>query len=451
MQNIEYNREFKESFRKIALPVALQNMLFISLNFVDSLMVGRLGQAEFNAVGLGGQYYFIVNLFVVGSASASLIYMSQYYGNDDLVGYRKASGLAVISCFIIGLIAALLAVLMPAKIIGVFSEDQTIIQFGAKYLSVVGLQLPIMGITLPLAMSSRAARNAKLPLVISAISLGANTLLNYILIFGKLGLPAMGVSGAALATLSSSALALLLYIIIINATDNPLRAPIKAFFKIDKAFVVKVYQTGWTVVVHECLWSLGISIFIMILSRMRTDGYTAYRIAAQFTRFEFIFAMAISSSASVTIGQLLGRKDIDKALAYEKKYAKTQIAINVVVSILIVLITYALVDLFNVSAAIKRDAVYMALALCVFLPLKAYSAMQAAGILRAGGDTKWPVFFELAGTYFVDVPILYLLLRYTKLVSPTIIFFASSGAILTSILLYRRVKSGKWAKNLISN
>ncbi len=450
MDKTQYNQEFKESFRKIALPVGLQNILFISLNFVDSLMVGRLGQAEFNAVGLGGQYYFLINLFVVGTASASAIYMSQFFGNDDIKGYRKSSGLAILSCLIIGLLAGGLAILLPAKIMRIFTEDSAVINNGIKYLSIIGFQLPIMSVMLPLAMASRASRNAKLPLIISAISLISNTALNYVLIFGKFGFPKLGVSGAALATLISSVLALLLYVVIINTTQNALRGSIKDFLNIDKAFIVKVYSTGWTVIVHECLWSLGISLFVLILSRTSTDGYTAYQIASKFVKFSFIFIMAISSSASVTIGMLLGRKDIDKALIYEKMYSKTQVAINTVVAVLIVILTYYLVDLFKVSAAIKSDAFYTTIALCLFLPLKSYSGMQAAGILRAGGDTKIPVFMELAGTYLVDVPVLYILLNYSNLTTPQIIFFASSGSILTSILLYRRVKSKKWAKNLIS-
>ncbi len=450
MDNAQYNQEFKESFRKIALPVGLQNILFISLNFVDSLMVGRLGQTEFNAVGLGGQYYFLINLFVVGTASASVIYMSQYFGNDDIKGYRKSSGLAILSCLIIGLLAGGLAILLPAKIMRIFTEDSAVINSGIRYLSIIGFQLPIMSVMLPLAMASRASRNAKLPLIISSISLISNTALNYLLIFGKFGFPKFGVSGAALATLISSALALLLYVIIINTTQNALRGSLKDFLNIDKAFIAKVYSTGWTVIVHECLWSLGISLFVLILSRTSTDGYTSYQIASKFVKFSFIFIMAISSSASVTIGMLLGRKDIDKALIYEKMYSKTQVVINTVVAILIVVITYYLVDLFKVSEAIKSDAFYTTIALCLFLPLKSYSGMQAAGILRAGGDTKIPVFMELAGTYLVDVPVLYILLNYSNLTTPQIIFFASSGSILTSILLYRRVKSKKWAKNLIS-
>ncbi len=450
MDKTQYNQEFKESFRKIALPVGLQNILFISLNFVDSLMVGRLGQTEFNAVGLGGQFYFLTNLFVVGTASASVIYMSQYFGNGDIKGYRKSAGLAILSCLIIGLLTGSLALLMPDKIMRIFTKDGAVISHGIKYLSLIAFHLPIMAMLLPLAMASRASRNAKLPLIISTISLISNTALNYVLIFGKFGLPKLGVSGAALATLLSSAFALILYIVIINTTKNALRGSIRDFLNIDKAFIAKVYSTGWTVIVHECLWSLGISLFVLILSRSSTDGYTSYQIANKFVKFSFIFIMAISSSASVTIGMLLGRKDIDKALAYEKMYSRTQVAINTVVAVLIVIITYFLVDLFKVSATIKADAFYTTIALCIFLPLKSYSGMQAAGILRAGGDTKIPVFMELAGTYLVDVPVLYLLLHFSNLPTPWIIFFASSGSILTSVLLYRRVKSKKWAKNLIS-
>ncbi len=131
MNSSSYNREFRESFIKIALPVGLQNLLITSLSFVDSLMVGQLGQAEFNAVSLAGQFYFIINLIIVGVSSAAVIYTAQYYGSGDLKGYRKSAGLAIISCLVVGILAGLFAVLAPSTIISAFTKETTIIAFGS--------------------------------------------------------------------------------------------------------------------------------------------------------------------------------------------------------------------------------------------------------------------------------------------------------------------------------
>ncbi len=445
-----YDLEFKESFKKIAIPVGIQNLFFVSLTFVDALMVGMLGQVEYNAVGLGGQFYFLVNVFVVGFSSSCAIYMAQFFGKEDIKGFRKSAGLGIILCLTLGLIAGGLAIFFPELIISFFTKQPEIIKKGAEYLNIRGFQIPLMSVIIPLATASKTSGNAKLPLKISIVTLSTNTILNYLLIFGNLGFPKLGVSGAAIATLISSLISIILYTIIINITDNYLRGSISDYINITGDFVKKVFKTGWGVIIHEVLWSIGITIFVLILSRMRTDGYTAYNIAIQFIKLAFIFSLAISSAASITIGMLLGRKDIDKALAYEKKYSKIQIKIGFLVSLVIVIATYFLVGLFNISDAIRMDAFYTSVALAIFWPLKSYSGMQAAGILRSGGDTRVPVFFELAGMYFVDIPFLLVLLKFTDLATPIIMFFASTGSLLTSALLYKRVKSRKWAKNLVS-
>ncbi len=449
MNNAEYNREFRDSFVKIALPVGLQSLLITSLTFVDSLMVGQLGQAEFNAVSLGAQFHFIINVLIAGFSSAAVIYTAQYYGNNDIKGYRKSVGLGIISCFCMGLFAALFVLLMPNNIMTLFTSEPSIIDYGIKYLTIVSFQIPIMAINLPLAMSSRAAQNAKLPLIVSSTSFSLNTVLNYLLIFGNFGFPKLGVRGAALATLLSSSVGLLLYIIGIYLTDHPLNGSIKDFLNIDKPFVIKVIKTGWIVILHELFWSIGVSLFVLIMSRFRTDGFTSYKIAHNFFEFAFIFASAISSTASVTLGMLLGRNDIDKAIDYQKKYAKTLFAVSIVASCLIIVSSYYLVDFFNVSISIKRNAFYCAVALSFLLPIMNYNALQVTGVLRAGGDTKVPALIELFGVYLIDAPVLYLLLRFTSLPTPIVIVLGSLSCLITFGLFYRRAKSGNWAKNLI--
>ncbi len=451
MESALQDREFKESFKKVALPVALQNLLFSSLNFVDSLMLGMLGQTEYNAAGIGNQFYMIINVIIVGFTSAVLIYVTQYFGNSDLKGFRKSVGLGLISSFTFGLIAFIFSVSFPEFILSFYTDDVDIIREGVKYLRIMSIQMLIIGIILPFATASRASKNAKIPLIISGTAFAFNTFMNYVLIFGNFGAPEMGVEGAAVATVLARVLSLVLYlIVIISSKDNPLHGNIRDYINIKKAFVLKVLKTGWSVILHETLWVLAISLYTAILSKNRTDGYTAYLIGIQFMMIQMTFSMAVSSAASVTIGAQLGRKDIEKALLYEKKYSKTQIIVSLTSSIIVIIAAYLMVDLFEVSEAIKNTAFYVCISLCMIFPFKTYSGMLSSGILRAGGDTKVPVFLELFGMYLFDAPILYILLKTTQLTTPVIIFFGSISSVITSVLLTKRVNSKKWAKNLIS-
>lgn len=450
MNNSIEKKDFYLSFKKIALPVALQNLFFISLGLVDSLMVGSLGQVEYNGVGIGSQFFFIVQLFIVGISSACTIFSTQYFGNNDEVGFRKSAGLGIISSFITGLVCGLSAIFFPEFIIGLFSKETSIIETGALYLRIVGFQIPIASIVIPLAMASRSSQNAKLPLVISSISLLCNTTLNYLLIFGSFGFPKLGVAGAAIATLFASLVSLVMYLILIKRSKSPINGPFKDFIGFTKEFAVKVFFTGWTIIMHEVLWVLGISFFTLIISRNSSDSYTAYDIAVKFMRFSLIFSMSISSAASITIGNILGRKEIAKALYYEKLYSKTQIICSIIGGLISILLTFILIRFYNISYSVKEVTFYVAISITFFFPIKSYSGMQAAGILRAGGDTKIPVFLELFGNYFINIPILFFLLKYTNLELYFILFFASFGDILTAILLHKRVKKGEWANNLIS-
>ncbi len=451
MKDFFREKEFIESFKKVALPIAIQQLLFSSLSFVDSLMVGRLGQYEYNAVGLANEYLLIVIMVMVGIGAAVSIYITQYFGNSDYKGFRKSTGLGIIISFIFSVVALYISLFFPRLIMSIFTREKEILDFGVDYLNIIAFQIPLIAISIPLSMAFKSSKNAKVTLINSAISFGLNTLLNYILIFGNFGMPRLGIEGAAIATVVSRILGVLIYIIIIIINkDTPLHGSIKDYFAVNLSFVKKVFKTGWTVIIHETLWVLGVTAFTAILSMNRTDAYTAYQISLQFAMLIMILSGSIASTASVTIGAQLGRKDIEKALEYERKYSITQVLVSAFESIIVIIVSYFLIDLFNVSEAIKSVAFYVCIVESIIIPFKAYSGMQAAGILRSGGDTKYPVFIELMGVYLFDVPILYVLLTYTNLSTPVIIFFSSLGAVVTSVLLYKRVKSKKWAKNLIA-
>lgn len=449
MKVLSAETEFKESFYKIALPSSLQMLLMTSLAFVDSIMVGSLGQFEYNAVGLAGQYTFIASLFNVGIVSSVMIYMSQFYGAKEFVKFRGALGFGVIFALTISSIFMAVAVFLPVQLMSLFTDHQQIIDYGVSYLTMAGLQFPFMALTLSFSYAFKASKNATVPLIVSLVSFSLNSLLNYFLIYGILFFPPLGVRGAAIATVLSRSTALVLYLVIIFSTQNILRAKLSDFFSFTKKFIVNIFRTGWSVILHECFWSVGISSLMFIVSRERTDAYSSFQIASSFSRFMMVFSLGVSSAASITIGALLGRKNIDAALKYEKKYSIVQMIMSIISAVVIIGLIYLLIDVFNVSEEIKYNAIVYTVIICIFNPMKFYSGMQAAGILRAGGDTKWPVLYEVAPIYLIKIPLLLVLLRHTNLPFSIILPITYIGDFVTFILIYMRVKSRKWAKNLI--
>lgn len=450
MVSPDIREEFRESLRKIALPVTLQNILFVSLNFVDTLMVGKLGKVPFSAVGLGGQYYFLANLAIVGIVSGMQIYMAQYWGEENVKGYRQVTGLSVISSLVVSLFFALPAFFAAEFILSLFSKDRELIAEGVPYLRIIAFQIPLIAVVLSFASASRASKNAKIPLRVSMVSLCTNTLLNYLLIFGKFGFPKLEVRGAAIATVLSVFLSLCQYFLYILKPENPLHANPKEFLSFGRDLALKVFRTGWPVFLHEVFWSLGMSLYVIIFSRTSTDVYASYQIANQLMRITYISTVGISSAASITIGNQLGAKNIDKAVLFEKAYSKLLLLVSSSVALLMIGIAYFAVNWFNVSQEIRQNAFGMIIVIAFFLPPRMYNAMEAAGILRAGGDTGYPVFLELSGIYLINLPLAFVGLRFLDIPYPAVVALSSLGDICILGLMYRRVKSKVWAKNLIS-
>lgn len=443
------NMEFYDALKKVSIPVLIQNLLFFSLSFVDTLMVGSLGKLEFSGVGISGQYYFLAYFLIIGLTSALQIYMAQYFGSGNIKGYRSSVGLAIISSFFAVMLFSLPAILIPETVLSFFTKDQELIKMGSKYLEIIGYQYPLIAITLPLATASRSAKDAKLPMRISIISLALNTILNYIFIFGHFGIPALGVRGAAFATLLASSVSLAQYIFLIRKRQMPLNGPISEFLDISKAFVKKAIKTGWTVVGHEIFWSLGYTLFIVVISRSSTDAYASYQISSQFLRLTMIAAMAVSSAATVTIGAQLGANEIQKAIRFQKLFTSFQVKVSFAATALAIVTAYFAVDLFNVPQNIRTLAFHMTVVSALALPFKFHNGMLAAGILRAGGDTKIPVLYELGGMYLGNIPLLYICIYHLNLPYILAIGIAAIGDGFVALLLRNRAKSGIWAKNLV--
>ena len=209
------DRDFFRTMMAIALPVAFQQLISASLNMVDVLMVGQLGETSIAAVGLANQVFFLLILFLFGVSSGMAIFTAQYWGKGDVESIRRVLGLALVVALAVGTGFSIAAVGFPRQVLSFYTEDPRVIELGASYLRIVGLSYPAVAIVTSYIAVLRSVTLVKLAAFISAAALALKTGLAYLLIFGVAGLPALGVRGAALGTATAwfFELALLLFLV----------------------------------------------------------------------------------------------------------------------------------------------------------------------------------------------------------------------------------------------
>ena len=214
LNNIK-TRELLSMLRKIALPIALQSLIGSSLNLIDNLMVGSLGELQLNAVGVSVQIFFIYWMLLYGISGGAATFISQFYGVSDFKNIRRTTGFTLTIALGIGLLFFIAAEAFPQYILRIFSKFPEVIEEGSSYVRLAAPTFLMLAVTQPFTIALRATQQTRLPLYASAVALATNTVLNYILIFGRLGLPALGVNGAALATAIARLLemGLILYVV----------------------------------------------------------------------------------------------------------------------------------------------------------------------------------------------------------------------------------------------
>lgn len=434
---------------KIAIPVALQNLVISSLSFVDTLMIGQLGEVEIAAVGIGNQLFFLYTLLLFGIGSASSIFASQFWGKKDVLNIRHTSGLGVM----LGLIGALpftfFSLLIPETLVGIFSTDPQVIELGSEYIRIVAVSYLFSAIVITMSQVQRSLERANLPFIVSVCALGLNTFLNYLLIFGKAGFPALGVKGAALATAFARGVeCILLILIIYNSKENPAAGRFRDLFGFSAGFMKRFMKTASPVIINEFFWALGMTVFKIVFGRMGTSALASVNIAEAVMNLMFVALMGSATGTSVLTGKKIGEGDYTGAKNNGRKFIQLAITEAVIIAVVCALLSGLLPRGFNVPEEIKRSASRIILIFAVFLPFKSFNLHTIVGVFRGGGDTLFAAIAEISGVWCVGVVLA--LFTGIRLGLPIHIVYAfiSLEEVSKTILCAWRLRSGKWVHDL---
>ncbi|MEG1684019.1 MAG: MATE family efflux transporter, partial [Oscillospiraceae bacterium] len=446
---------FYRRLMALALPLVLQNLITTSLGFVDTFMVGLLGNAEMAAVTAANAPIFLVQVIIFGLMSGLCVLVSQYWGRGDTDAINRVMGVAMYAGVLVSSLVAIVLLVEPFAIMRLLTPNETLVQMGAPYLRIVGVSYIFNSISSVYVAMQRSTENPAFGMQVFTVSMLANTLLNYMFIFGKLGAPALGITGAAVATLSSRVLEFA--IVVLYGLKNK-RIPLRFsnLFRPGMEIFKSFLRYSSPVMCNETLWGLGTTCITMIMGHMAfsTEMLAAYAIMGNIDKFSTVTCFGLAGATAVLVGKRIGegaKPDEVYSLGICLLTVATAVGIVVGLALGALLPTFflpVLYPLFQLSPLATEIAVTMAILFACTMPMRAFDISNITGLLRAGGDAKMASVIDLTPLWCAAIP----LTAFLALVVHAPVFWIclaiQSESIFKMPLGVFRLRSRKWINDI---
>lgn len=452
-----FNQSFWRSMLTLAIPIAIQNLLTSSFTLVDTLMVGQLGDVSLAAVGMAGQWSWLLNMVIFGICSGASVFFSQFFGDGNKEGFRHTYCIAAVSGLFFSFLFSLIGFFAPRTVISIFNRDAAVLDAGVRYLKIAVFSYPAVMMNLLVNIVFRSTERVKLPMYVAFFTTILNAFLDYGLIFGAFGLPQMGISGAAIATVISAwSGPVILFIVMAITKDDIIFAPIKSLFGFHKEFVTEFTRRATPVVCNETLWGLGTVVYNIIFSNLGYEYTAAISILRTFENIAFAFFVGMNNAACVMVGQDIGSGNIRSGIQKSARFMILIPAAGAVVGAVILLFRDQLIGIFNMGGTITDKTLQAArgilLVYALELAVRNLPYVAIVGVFRSGGETKQGMKYDLLCLWLISIPITFLAAFVFRL--PFVAVFALSYICedyLKTVLCIRYFRSNRWIKPVTEN
>lgn len=401
---METSLDFKKEFIKIAVPVALQSLLHSSFSIVDQIMVGQLGEVSIAGIGLAGRFSSIYSVLLSAIASVAGIMLAQYIGKRDDKNIGKSFYLNLILSSLLSLLFFLLCVLIPKNLMGLYTSDLDTKIAAAVYLMIVAIGFFPGTVSIICSTLLRCMGYAKASLYAAIFNAALDTLLSYILIFGKFHFPEMGIAGAAWGTVFAQFAegAVILYLLVRTKKKEKWNLPFSFRLDID----------GWKqysailipILASELFWSFGENVYAAIYGHLGTKPLAAMTLISSMVVLFMGLMGGISSAAGVLCGKRLGAGESDIAYQEAKNMMTYGLFGSMILSFLLILFGRYYVSIFQVELYVQKTAYWLLVVFAIMAPIKVQN-MILGGILHSGGKTSYGLIIDLTGTWGFGVPL----------------------------------------------
>ncbi len=439
---------FRNSLFRLAIPIMLQQLMSASISMLGNMMVGGLGDNALAALLQATQISFLMMVFMFGISSTTQAFASQYWGQKDIASIRKTLGFSLVCGQVIGWGFFAVSFLAPDAILSLYTKDAAVHALGVEYLRIACFSYPIIGFTSAYAATLRGTENVKLPMATSVIGLLLNGILNYLLIYGNLGFPKMGISGAAVAVVAAQLTDMTLLLLLSRLLKMPTAKSEYPLLRFDKAFVKRFGVIAVPIFLNESLWALAQATIVLIYSWLGTQMAAAMGVFGTFERLGFVAFMGIGNACGVLCGKCIGAKDEENAQLYAMRILRLAPLFGLIAGLAANLLMPVVLSFYVLSDAARAILTNNVRLYILLAPVMAVSYTIVVGALRCGGDARYSLLLDAglqwalivtgvaAAAFVLHVPLIW------------VYAFTAPGELVKLVMGVRRIKSRLWMHNL---
>lgn len=441
------DKKFYRSVLVIAVPLMIQQLISSSVNLIDNMMVGQLGDAALGGVAAVNRFYMIANFGTMGIINAAAIFIAQFFGANKEKEMKQSFRFSIISGLLVVIPFCLIGLFFPEWILRFFTHETEIIEVGIEYILVAAFTFLPLAFSYSIAGAMRAIGETKIPLFAGTLAVIVNCVGNYCLIFGKFGCPMLGVQGAAYATLLARIIEVLILMFVLKVKEFPFKTKIRDIFDVPVSLVKNILIKAAPLTLNELLWSFGMATLFKFYATRGPEAMSGYSVASTISDLFFVLFGGMAAATNVLVAQPLGANNLDEGRKNGYRMIGTSIVLSLFFAVMMFASSYIIPSFYEISEDSLNIAesflriggilfwIYMANTECYF-------------VLRAGGDTKSTLFMDSLFMWMINLPLVGTLAYITNIDILLLYIIGQCTDLVKLCFAYWLVTKEKWVKNI---
>lgn len=441
-------KSFYKTFFTLAAIIGLQNILTFGVNLSDNLMLGAYSEAALSGVAIANQIQFVLQMLVMGVCEGVVIMASRYWGAKDIDSIKNIASIGMRLSMLLGLVMWAVVFFFPASCLSLFTADEAVIAEGTQFVRIICFSYLFFAMTSSLLATLRSVETVKIGFILSSTTLFINVCLNYLLIYGHFGFPALGVQGSAIATLSARMIELVIVCVFVKRFDRKIRLQLRDFFRFEWELFRRYIRLGSPILMSNLVWGIAMGTQTAILGHMGAAAIAANSIATTVFQIVSVIVFASASATTVVIGKTIGEGRADQIKAYAKTLQMLYLIIGLVTGALLFLVKDHVLGFYTISEEARALALQFMTVLAVTVCGTAYQMPCLTGIVRSGGDTKFVLYNDTIFMWLIVLPAS-ALCAFVFGLSPVVTFIClKSDQILKCFVAIVKVNRFRWIRPL---
>ena len=445
---MKVDKAFYKKFFSMYVALILQNVITISVNLADNIMLGAYSETALSGVAAVNQIQFVYQQLLFAVGEGLVIFCSQYWGKRQTGPMKKIASTAMHTALIIGIILFSLVSLFPSQALKIFTTDGPIIAEGVRYLNIIRFTYLFFAVTQILLATLRSVGTVKIAFHLSIMTFFVNCGINYIMIFGHFGAPRMGAAGAAIGTLTARILETTVLIIYIWKKEKNLCIRLKDYLSSDRNLNKDYFKITVPMMVTQGLWGVNTALQTVILGHMTAAAIAANSAASTLFLLVKSAAIGAASTASVLIGEAVGMGDMKRVKTYARRMQVMFLIIGLVSGTILFFLRIPILALYDLQPRTKQMANQFLMILSVVCVGMSYQMATNTGIIRGGGNAMYVVKLDLISIWMIVLPVSFFAAFVLKASPAVVVCCLNADQIFKCIPAFIVANHGKWVRKL---